>query len=101
MSSTGIFKELPNGKFNWSADYKIKLATTNWATRERLQNKGKPSKVKAKFQHVKDGDYSDAWVSCKTNKLSSYLLKCFNDGTVEINGKTGSEMTLPSCEPIG
>lgn len=28
-------------------------------------------------------------------------MKCFTDGRLEINGKTGSEITLPLCGPIG
>ena len=33
--------------------------------------------------------------------MSSYLIKCNNDGTFEVNGKSGSDITLPSCDPIG
>ena len=29
------------------------------------------------------------------------MIKCFTDGRLEIDGKTGSEITLPSCDPIG
>jgi len=30
-----------------------------------------------------------------------YLFKCFSDGTFEINGKTGEEISMPNCDPIG
>ena len=33
--------------------------------------------------------------------MSSYLIKCYNNGTFEINGKSGDDITLPSCDPIG
>ena len=33
--------------------------------------------------------------------MSPYLIKCYNNGTFEINGKTGDEITLPLCDPIG
>jgi len=36
--------------------------------------------------------FSDAWIVCRENKMSSYHLKCFKDGTLEINGKTGDEI---------
>ena len=45
--------------------------------------------------------YLDVWVSCKNNKKFSYLLKCNADGSFEINGKSGDEITLPDCSPIG
>ena len=40
-------------------------------------------------------------MTCKKNKKSSYYLKCNADGTFEINGKTGDEISLPDCNPIG
>ena len=33
--------------------------------------------------------------------MSSYLIKCYTDGTFEINGNTGDDIILPSCDPIG
>ena len=36
--------------------------------------------------------FSDAWIVCRENKMSSYHLKCFKDGTLEINGETGDEI---------
>ena len=38
--------------------------------------------------------FSDAWLVCKNNKMSSFHLKCFKDGTLEINGKAGDEIQL-------
>ena len=36
--------------------------------------------------------FSDAWIVCRENKMSSYHLKCFQDGTLEINGETGDKI---------
>ena len=33
--------------------------------------------------------------------MVSFLLKCFQDGTFEINGKRGDEISLPDCAQIG
>jgi len=89
------------GKYKWSADYKLTYTEKNELTGEGLQNKGKLAKSDGIFKHINDGAYSDAWVSCRENKYSMYLFKCFNNGTFEINGKTGDEIRMPNCDPIG
>ena len=89
LSQTGIFKTLENGKFDYGPDFKIKFLAKNRVTGEKLQNKGKLWKGMAKFKHKNEGDFSDGWVSCNANKMKSVLLRCFADGTVEIDGKTG------------
>ena len=65
MSGTGIFKSLPNGKFTYADEYKLKLGTKNPATGEKLQNKGKLAKTKALLTHKK----SDAEFSGKYDNL--------------------------------
>ena len=55
----------------------------------------------AKFKHKSDGAFSDGWVACNQNKMKMALLKCYSDGTVEIDGRTGNEIILPTCDPIG
>jgi hypothetical protein len=48
-----------------------------------------------------DGDFSDLWVYCQAGNSLDYLIKCYANGELEINGKSGADITLPTCEPMG
>lgn len=43
----------------------------------------------------------DVWVTCKSNKWSSFAIRCYPDGAFTIDGKSGDDITLPDCEPVG
>ena len=95
LSKTGIFKLLENGLFDYKDGYKIKFSAKNKATGEKLQNKGKLLKSVSKMTHKKEGTFSDGWVTCNKNKIKkSALIRCYADGTVEIDGKTGRKSFL-------
>ena len=33
--------------------------------------------------------------------MSSFAIRCYQDGSFTINGASGYAMVLPACEPIG
>ena len=54
--------------------------------------------IRRKQLLIKFHKFLDAWVACTDIEVETqYLLKCYNDGTFEINGKKGSGAELPDC----
>ena len=101
LSGTALFTQNANGKYSFGPDYKIKLGLKNKASGEKLQNKGTLDKKNATFKHKKDGPFSDGWIVCENNAYSMFHLRCFKDGTFDINQVAGNDAPLPSCDPIG
>merc|ERR1712050_487268 len=64
-----------------------------------MGNKAKFVQATGYLHHKKNKEFSDIWVTCRSNKNSSLKVKCFNDGTFEINGQ--KDIFPLSCEKIG
>jgi len=97
LSGTGIFDPVGYGldRFVYNIDYRIK-------TSGKLYNKGKIKQAAAEIihQHSDSSDYkyTDAWVACTDIDIETqYLIKCYNDGSFDLNGKKGNAITLPNC----
>merc|ERR1719145_382476 len=74
------------GKYNYGEHYKLKRGRRNPANGEKLVNPGKLLKGRALLKHTNDEEFSDAWVTCKKNKMSSFAIRCYQDGSFTING---------------
>ena len=53
------------------------------------------------FQWEKFGqpNHSDTFVACKNDRKIAMHVVCHVDGTLEIDGQTGDDITLPNCSP--
>ena len=104
ITNIGILNnDNPKGRWKYNGTFKFKFQKRNPSTGEKLQNKGRLKRSKGLFIHreaASDKDYSDGWFTCIKNKYASFHAKCYDDGKLEINGKMGSEITLPDCSEI-
>merc|ERR1712050_371443 len=101
LSKTDLFEKLPNGDYRLNKLFKLRAGSTNPTSGEKLHNKAKIRKANALIAHKKQGDYSDVWLSCANSRFDMTLIKCYNNGRFEINGRRGRKIKLPTCEKIG